>query len=73
MVRVGDLRLKQIVGSEKAGDGGREVGGEESSTAVRETNPAVDEVDSELRRVHIGECGGFTKNQIGGRGTQVSS
>ena len=37
MIRVGDLRLRQIVWPEKAKDGGREVVGEESSTAVPET------------------------------------
>ena len=73
MVRVGYLRLRQIVGSEKAEDGGREVVGEESSTDVPETNPASDEVDSELRRVRMGECGGFTDNQKGERGMQGST
>ena len=61
------------MGSKKAEDGGREVGGEESSTDVPETNLASDEMELELRRVRMGECGGFTENQKGGRGTQGSS
>ena len=72
MVRVGDLRLKQMGGTEKSGEGGREVGGEESSTAVPETNPAIDEVESDIKRVHLGECGGFIDSQMGGRGMQGS-
>ena len=73
MIRVGDLRLRQIVGPDKAEDGGREVVGEESSTAVPETIRASDEVDSELRRDRMGECGGFIDSQKGGRGTQGST
>ena len=73
MVWVGDLRIRQIVGTEKAGEGGREVGGEESSTTIPETNPVTDEVESEFRRVHMGDCGGFTDNQMGGRWMQGSS
>ena len=61
------------MGFDKAEDGGKEVGGEESSTAVPETNPVSDDVDSEVKRVHMGECGGFTDSQKGGRRTQGST
>ena len=40
--------------------------GEAVSTAVPETNLVIDEVESELRRVLMGECGGFIDSQVDG-------
>ena len=54
------------VGAEKVGDEGRVVEGEAVSTAVPETNLVIDEVESELRRVLMGECGGFIDSQVDG-------
>ena len=72
MVRVGNLRLRQTVGTEESGEVGREVGGEGSATAVPETHPTIDEEESDVKRVHMGECGGFIDSQMGGRGMQGS-
>ena len=73
MVRVGDLRLRQIERSEKIGGGVREDGGEESSTVVPKFNPIIGKVESEFRRVNMGDCGGFIDNQTGRRGMQCST
>ena len=48
------------------------MGREESETAVPETNPAIGEEELDVRRVHMGECGGFIDSQMGGRGMQGS-
>ena len=54
------------VGAEKGGDGEEVVEREEVSTAVPETNLVIDEVESELRRVLMGDCGGFIDSQVAG-------
>ena len=72
MVRVGDLRLRLMAGTEESEEVGREVGGKESATTVPETNPTIGEEESDVRRVHMGKCEGFIDSQMSGRGMQGS-
>ena len=61
------------VGAEKGGDGERVVEREEVSTAVPETNLVIDKVESELRRVLMGDCGRFIDSHVAGGRMQGSS
>ena len=62
---------RQMEEMEEKGEVGREMGGEESATIVPETIPASEE-ESEVRRAHMGECGGFIDSQMGERGLHSS-
>ena len=67
MVRAGDMCPTQVEGTEGKGEGSSEMGGEESATFIPETIPATEE-EEDVRRAHMGECGGFINSQMSGRG-----
>ena len=62
---------RQMEGMEEKGEGCSEMGGEESATFIPETIPATEE-EEDVRRAHMGECGGFIDSQMGGRGMHSS-
>ena len=67
MVRAGDMCPRQVEGTEEKGEGRSEMGGEESATFIPRTIPATEE-EEDVRRAHMGECGGFVDSQMSGRG-----
>ena len=71
MVRAGGRCSMQMEGMEEKGEVVREMEGEESATIVPETIPTSEE-EAEIRRAHMGECGGFIDSQMGERGLHSS-
>ena len=71
MVRAVDMCPRLMEGMEEKGEGSSEMGGEESATFIPETIPTTEE-EEDVRRAHMGECGGFIDSQMGGRGMHSS-